>query len=185
MWNNPRGRFLQWSRSRPHVSGGLFRKARRRHCGEPKMSAKADIAVEVIGASLALTSAAYGAMFTDGRQSLLWFMAAGAIAGAVVSAVAGKAIGIDIGLKTLTGKLAVHLCVVVFTGPIALDWAIKQFPNNEPEAIASLVGGSLALFGASMLILVAPWLKYLMQILMDFLSKKIPKPQNSQEEIKP
>lgn len=131
--------------------------------------------VEAGGTALALVTYMYAALFTQGDASLLWFMAAGTVGGAVLSAMGGKAFGVlDMGMKTLVAKIAANICVVMVFGPLALGWSLQKFEGAaDPQAIAAAVGGSLALFGTSALILIVPtlakWLAW-------FLWKKIPAP---------
>lgn len=144
----------------------------------------AEAAVEVAGTSLALVTYTYAAIFTQGDESLLWFMAAGTIGGAVLSAMGGKAFGIlDMGTKTLVAKITANICVVMVFGPMALGWALTKFNGMaDPQAIAAAVGGSLALFGTSALILIVPTLAKWLQW---FLWKRIPAPPTIPEPQQP
>lgn len=115
-------------------------------------------AIEVIGTAAALASACIASMFSDGRQSQLAFLVAGAVAGVVIVAVAGKVLGIDIGLP-MKQKIAVHTCATIIAGPLSLNIALDSFPDYEPDAIACAVGGSVAMLGALGIMALSRWTK--------------------------
>jgi len=115
------------------------------------MSAKA----EIIGT---VASAGMATMFANGHLADLFFLLGGVTLGTIVAAFGGKAIGVDFGL-TMRAKIVVHACTALAFGPLALNIAIKEFPEYDSGAIASAVGGAVAIFGALALIGAAKWTK--------------------------
>ncbi len=97
-------------------------------------------------------------MFAGGQQSQLFFLLGGVTLGTIIATYGGKAIGTDFGLS-MRSKVIVHACTALAFGPLALNITIKEFPEYDPDALASAVGGAVAIFGALALIGIAKWAK--------------------------
>ena len=118
-----------------------------------------DTKVEIIGGLVNLALFGYAAMAANDRAALLFYMASGTAGGALLGALGGKKLGLlDSGMPTISAKIAVVLGI----GPAALDYALRNFPEESwglsPTSMASAVGFVLALFGTSLLIMAAPLL---------------------------
>lgn len=145
------------------------------------MNSKIETIVEIGGALLAASFFGFGALFNrDGGGVLFTFFLAGLTAGAVLGAIGGKQFGLlEMGMKHIVTKISAHLCVGVFAGPLTLEWALKQWPDWDPESIAAAAGGAVGLFGTSFLIMVVPtlvsWIRAILQ-------KRLPAPPTTEEK---
>ena len=115
------------------------------------MSAKA----EIIGT---LATIGVGTMFANGHLPELFFLVGGVTLGTIVAAFGGKAIGVDFGL-TMRQKVVVHACTALAFGPLGLNVATINWPQCDPCALASAVGGAVSIFGVLILAAASKWTK--------------------------
>ena len=122
-----------------------------------------DTKVEIIGGLVNLALFGYASLAANDRAALLFYMASGTAGGALLGALGGKKLGLlDSGMPTISAKIVANIAVVLGIGPAALDYALRNFPEESwglsPTSMASAVGFVLALFGTSLLIMAAPLL---------------------------
>lgn len=133
-----------------------------------------DVFLEIFGTVFALACFAATRLYTEDSLFLYLALMAGTAAGAVIGAFGGKKLSVfDIGANNVIAKIACHFAVTVIFGPLLLQWALMRWPDMEGAAVASAVGGSLALFGTSILVMVAPAVAAFASSVLNYLRWKI------------